>query len=324
MSNPISQKFDQVQLTVEELLKSFAQSSGFSPETLAAAFGGDINTEELTGLAEQFAQGDFSGLPSIEIRSRAKLGGARGAYATETNKIYLAQGFLEQATSQQIVKVLLEEIGHGIDARINTTDSTGDEGAIFSALVRGSDLSTAALAALQQEDDTVELVIDGETLTAEGNTLTVNTLTDVVDAQDGKTSLREALVSAVSGDTITFANSLSGGTITLGGFQLGITKSLTIDGDINDDGVGDITIDGNGQSRVLDIDDRNNNSSRNVVLEGLTISGGTVTSVTSDGGGIFNRESLSLSNSKVSGNSAHEDGGGIDNYGTLARPELVA
>ncbi len=310
MSNPISQKFDQVQLTVEELLKSFAQSSGFSPETLAPAFGTDINIEELARLDQQFTLGDFSGLPSIEIRSRAELGGARGAYATETNKIYLAQGFLEQATSQQIVKVLLEEISHGIDARINTTDSAGDEGAIFSALVWGEELSEAALAALQQEDDTVELVIDGITVTAEANTLTVTTLTDVVDSTDGVTSLQEALVSAVSGDTITFA---SEGTITLGGSELDITKSLTILGDIDNDGVGDITIDGNGRSGVLNINDGDNGSSSNVVLDGLTITGG---SNSDSGGGIFNRESLSLTDSTVSGNLA-SDGGGITNHGTL-------
>ena len=50
-----------------------------------------------------------------------------------------------------------------------------------------------------------------------------------------------------------------------------------------------------------------------VVLDGLTISGGTLTS-SGTGGGIFNRESLNLSNSTVSGNSANYYGGGIYNH----------
>ena len=314
MPQIVSQNLDNAKLEVQDLLKSFAESGGFSPEILAPAFGSDVNAEELQRLSQQFAQRDFSSWPGIEIRSGAELGGARGVYVLDQDKIYLARELIESAASQEIVALLLEEIGHGIDARINTTDSAGDEGAIFSALLRGEDLSAAALAALHQEDDTVELVIDGETLTGEANTLTVNTLTDVVNATDGVTSLREALVSAVSGDTITFAKSLRGGIITLGGSQLEITKSLTIDGDINDDGVGDITIDGNGESRVLLVDDGNNDSSRNVFLDGLTIFGGTVTSST--GGGISNSEFLSISNSTVSRNSA-EYGGGIDNHGTL-------
>lgn len=78
MSNPISVKLDQVQQTVQELLQSFAESGGFSPEILAPAFGTDINTEELGLLAEEFSQGDLSSLPPIEIRDRAELVGARG------------------------------------------------------------------------------------------------------------------------------------------------------------------------------------------------------------------------------------------------------
>ena len=69
-------------------------------------------------------------------------------------------------------------------------------------------------------------------------------------------SLREAigLANANAGaDIITFAPALlPGGTITLGGTQLTISDDVTIDGDIDNDGTPDITIDGNASSRIFD------------------------------------------------------------------------
>ena len=63
----------------------------------------------------------------------SNLGNANGAYAGSTNKIYLSDSFLANATPEAISAVLLEEIGHFIDAQINQTDTPGDEPA---ALIR--------------------------------------------------------------------------------------------------------------------------------------------------------------------------------------------
>ena len=60
------------------------------------------------------------------------------------------------------------------------------------------------------------------------STVVVNTLQDVT-ANDGKTSLREAVAAANSGDTVSFATSLSG-IITLDGGELSINKNLSIVG----------------------------------------------------------------------------------------------
>ena len=61
------------------------------------------------------------------------------------------------------------------------------------------------------------------------STLTVTTALDVVDANDGLLSLREAISTAApSGDTIVFNNSLSGQTIALAGGELLINKSLNL------------------------------------------------------------------------------------------------
>jgi len=84
---------------------------------------------------------------------------------------------------------------------------------------------------------------------------------DDTDVNDPNLSLREALRLAgntnfSSEDTITFGADLAGGTLTLTKGQIDIrmpilAKALTIDGDINDDHLPDITIDAHGQSRVI-------------------------------------------------------------------------
>jgi hypothetical protein len=118
-------------------------------------------------------------------------------------------------------------------------------------------------------------------------------------------SLPYEVANAASGDTIRFASNLNGSTITLAN-ELDVTQNLTIDGA----GEG-ITVNGGG-NRVFAI-----SSSAVAAINGLTITGGDA-SATGIGGGIYNRGSLSLSNSTVTGNSA-QMGGGIynDQFGTM-------
>jgi len=165
-----------------------------------------------------------------------------------------------------------------------------------------------------------------------GTTYVVDALPDVV-ASDGVVTLREAIEaadtnsavtsdvlagSATEVDIITFdqaalqAEAGPGNplTITLNGSQLEITDDLDIQG-LGEDV---LSIDADGQSRVLYVSD----GETEVELTGLTITGG---SSTYDGGGIYNDEgTLTLTNSTVSGNSAtgERNGGGIYSwYGTV-------
>ncbi|MEM0944297.1 MAG: right-handed parallel beta-helix repeat-containing protein, partial [Pseudomonadota bacterium] len=145
----------------------------------------------------------------------------------------------------------------------------------------------------------------------------VDTLSDVVDANDGVTSLREVLSIANSNgeaDQITFAAGLSGGTLTLGGLELTSSEDLTIDGDITGDGVADITLDGNNASRVLLV------NGGTTTLESLTIQNGY--SNGSYGGNLYaniNAAGLTLIDSTVTGGYARASlgggyGGGISAY----------
>ena len=136
--------------------------------------------------------------------------------------------------------------------------------------------------------------------------LTVDTLIDDNDGNlsPGDVSLREAIALIRDGGTIDFAAGLSG-TITLELGQLLINKSLTIVGP----GADVITVSGDNQVRVIDIDDGNSSERREVVIDGLTISDGKALK----GGGIRNAEALTIANITLSGNSAASRGSGIDN-----------
>src|SRR5262249_19067719 len=76
-----------------------------------------------------------------------------------------------------------------------------------------------------------------------------STLTVLNSLDSGPGSLRAAIAVASSGDTINFANSLKGQTITLTSGQLAITTNLDIEGL----GANKLAVSGNGASRVFDI-----------------------------------------------------------------------
>ncbi|MEO1669309.1 MAG: choice-of-anchor Q domain-containing protein [Cyanobacteria bacterium J06631_2] len=140
--------------------------------------------------------------------------------------------------------------------------------------------------------------------------VTILTDEDDGDLSPGDISLREAILFGDRGDTVTFDSSLSGGTITL---ELG---ELQIEQDVNIEGLGadNLTIDAQGKSRVLLIDDGTYDSF-DVSLSGLTITGGSPYSY-QYGGGIHNQENLTITNSAIT-NNVSTRGGGIYNNGTL-------
>ena len=142
------------------------------------------------------------------------------------------------------------------------------------------------------------------------------TVTNTSDNDPG--SLRQAILTASSGDTINFDTAgvfATPQTITLTTGELVINKSLTIDGP----GASQLTVSGNNASRVFYISVSFPNT---VTLDGLTVSGGNGTGAVNSGHGcgIYNGGGvLTLTNSTVSGNSGGggSGGGGILNFGTL-------
>ncbi|MGK7923986.1 MAG: calcium-binding protein, partial [Spirulina sp.] len=162
-----TQSLDSAILTARDALLSFIQNGGFELDFISTAFGSEVDRVALTNLTEQLSSGDASGLPSIEVRSGEELQGAKGVYVAEWDRIFISAEFLANATQEQLVEVILEEMGHSFDALLNTMDSAGDEGNIFANLVLGNEMTDAQLAALRAEDDSLTLTIDGQTVEAE-------------------------------------------------------------------------------------------------------------------------------------------------------------
>ncbi|BCU14698.1 beta strand repeat-containing protein [Microcystis aeruginosa] len=152
--------------SVDDVLFNFAQSDGFWAN-LAIAFGTSYDVVKATELRQQWQSRNFSQIPPIEVLSDEVLGTANGAYASSTNKIYLSASFLNTASSASIVNVILEEIGHYVDAQVNQVDSAGDEGAIFAELVQGNSLDVATLDALRAENDQTTIIVNGESIQVE-------------------------------------------------------------------------------------------------------------------------------------------------------------
>ncbi|MFM9384067.1 Ig-like domain-containing protein [Pseudomonas sp. UV AK001] len=136
------------------------------------------------------------------------------------------------------------------------------------------------------------------------------TWTATNNANTGVGSLRAALASAQNGDIVTFS---TGMTVQLTS-ELLINKNITVDGDLNNDGVADVTLDGQYKTRVVEI-----TSGSTVTLDGLVITRGLVSgnggnggygATGAMGGGIFNAGILTLNNVSVTGNAAAGGGGG--------------
>ena len=154
-------------------LTSFANLSNFW-SLFDTAFGSSYDFATAASFRSQWQSGDFSLFPQIEVISSDVLGSANGAYAISTNRIYLSDQFVSVASQQSLEEVILEEFGHFVDAQVNQTDTAGDEGELFSALVQGKVLSVEQLKRLKTENDTAIIFIDGRAVQVEEASLSVS------------------------------------------------------------------------------------------------------------------------------------------------------
>jgi uncharacterized repeat protein (TIGR01451 family) len=144
-------------------LRNFATAPDFSSK-MNIAFGNTWDTKQANLLTQAWSVGDFSDLPPIEIHPKNIISNANAAFADTTKTVYISPEYLSQNVSNldAVASVLLEEIGHSVDAQVNVLDSPGDEGAIFSALVSGETLTDSQLEQLKAEDDAILINLNGK------------------------------------------------------------------------------------------------------------------------------------------------------------------
>lgn len=182
-------------------------------------------------------------------------------------------------------------------------------------VVKQLDLGTPTALGINPEDPITATASDASGNTSEfsppysARALVVTKIDDTNNlCQVGNCSLREALAAANAGDEIQFASPLfdSAQTITLGGSELVIDKSVVVKGK----GANLLTVSANNLSRVFNIKD-----GAMPVLSGLTITKGNAQGQFT-GGGILNGGSLTIVDCHVTGNIA-DRGAGVYNTETL-------
>ena len=303
-----------------------------------------------------FLQAGQDGLAQMAaaLGERGDVGTVQVIAHGSAGQLWLGSSFLDNAALQRPeVQAQLAALGLGLTAdgdlliyACNTAQ--GSEGAQFvstlaaltGADVAASDDRTGAGGDWELEISTgsiehaAMLSAQGEAAYQHGlATLTVTTGADTgddasfdasqaADALDGAgLSLREALHWAQNGDTVTFNEGMTVSLSTKASADslLILDKNLTIDGDWDNDGTADVTLDGQYIGRVLEV-----TTGTTATLDGLVITHGSLSGVggrgggalpSTDGGnalgaGILNAGTLTILNTSVNANGAAGGGGG--------------
>jgi len=153
---------------VRDLLQGFAQKPEFEVE-MGLAFGNSEAGEKAEVLKAALSGEDLEILPEIEIVDGDLINGANGAFAGETETIYLAREFVWENLGDvgQIIPVIVEEFGHYLDWEFNSFDAPGDEGEIFASFVLGEELSLPEFLGMKVEDDGAIGFLDGRMVSIE-------------------------------------------------------------------------------------------------------------------------------------------------------------
>ncbi|MFN6134181.1 MAG: hypothetical protein ACK46L_14975, partial [Synechococcaceae cyanobacterium] len=173
-----------------------------------------VAPQALAELSTRLGTADFSDLPPVQLLPASAMAGAAGAYARSTGTIVLNQEWLASASRDQVLAVLTEELGHHLDALLNTTDTPGDEGELFAALLsEAGPLSDERRQRLLADNDQGLIWLEGRELAVERASLSS---TPIPAASPGRTRGEFSNIGAFAalksdGSVVTWGASTSGG-----------------------------------------------------------------------------------------------------------------
>ena len=118
----------------QQQIKAWAQN-GELVNAAVHALGLGQEPMALTALAKALAQGDFSGLPAVELMADDELPGARSHFSDSSQTVFLNISWLAGSDQDAVLHELTVRWGDHLDALLNTSDTPGDEGSHFAALL---------------------------------------------------------------------------------------------------------------------------------------------------------------------------------------------
>ena len=178
----------------EELVaKKLARANGGITKAFETKEGWEKILIESFGKVESLEQKEIV----VEVLDNAVMNGLIGAYTNDSQhgdeRIYINLEWALDATPEQLEAVLLEEIGHSINQQINGNEKTkGDEGAIFSSLIRNTVIQELE----KNQDDRHVLTIQGKEISVRASSSIGDTgaeifitgvepVTEIVDSTNG-------------------------------------------------------------------------------------------------------------------------------------------
>ncbi|MFH7241963.1 MAG: CARDB domain-containing protein [Spirulina sp.] len=158
---------------ITQSLQRYAQDS-LAPIQLEEIYGIQESTE-VSILLDYWSSGVLVNKPSIQILDDQILNGAKGAYAADSNHVYIAKSLASRDNLTGLKQVLIEEYGHALDVYFNgVQDTLGDEGEWFSLAISGTSLSDQDKLRLHDEDDRAFLWLDNQLIAVEQSTTTLD------------------------------------------------------------------------------------------------------------------------------------------------------
>ena len=163
------QALEGTKLELGELQKSPDMKAIMEP-----IFGNGVDLETVNQIFKNIGDNYLSQTPLIEVISEGLPEGINGAFDSLTGIIYLSQNFVTSNASNPtaITFVLLKEIGHYIDSKINSYDSPGDEGEIFARTVLNLGITEPEISKLKAEDATTTIILNNREVVVEQSTTT--------------------------------------------------------------------------------------------------------------------------------------------------------